>query len=193
MMFAGHETTSVTLSWTFYLLSQNPEAEARLHAELDQVLGGRAPALSDLPQLPYTRAVIDETLRLYPPAFGVTRQSIAEDTFGGYRLPANASLTLVFYNAHRDPRFWTEPDRFDPDRFSAERSANRPPFAYLPFAAGPRLCIGNQFALTEAQLVLASIAQRYQLRLTPGHPVQPNPVFTLRTSHGLPMLVQRRS
>jgi len=192
MMFAGHETTSVTLTWACYLLSQNPEAEARLHAELDQVLGGRAPAIADLPRLPYTRAVIDETLRLYPPAFGITRQSIKADEFGGYRIPANSSLTLVFYNVHRDARFWSEPERFDPDRFTPERSAGRPPFAYLPFGAGPRQCIGNQFALTEAQLVLATLAQRYQLRLVPGHTVMPNPIFTLRTSHGLPMTAQRR-
>jgi cytochrome P450 len=193
MMFAGHETTSVALTWAFYLLSQNPAVEAQLQAELDRVLAGRAPALSDLPNLPYTRAVIEETLRLYPPAFGVNRQSIAEDTFGDYRVPANASITLMLYNAHHDPRFWTEPDRFDPARFSPERSADRPPFAYLPFGAGPRLCIGNQFALTEAQLVLATIAQRYQLRLTPGHPVRPNVSFLLRTSDGLPMTARRRS
>ena len=193
MMFAGHETTSVTLTWAFYLLSQNPLVEAQLHAELSRVLAGRAPTMADLPNLPYTRAVIDETLRLYPPAFGVTRQSLKADEFGGYRIPANASLTLVFYNAQRDPRFWDEPEEFDPARFSPERSAGRPPFAYLPFGAGPRQCIGNQFALTEAQLVLASISQRYQLRLVPGHPVQPNPIFTLRTSHGLPMTLQRRS
>ncbi len=193
MMFAGHETTSVTLTWAFYLLSQNAAAEAQLHAELDQVLAGRAPTIADLPNLPYNRAVIDETLRLYPPAFGVTRQSIGPDEFGGYRIPARASVTLVFYNVHRDRRFWDEPDRFDPSRFSAERSTGRPPFAYLPFGAGPRQCIGNQFALTEAQLVLASIAQRYQLRLAPGHPVRPNPVFTLRTSDGLPMTLHRRA
>jgi cytochrome P450 len=193
MMFAGHETTSVTLSWALYLLSQNPEVEAQLHAELDQALGGRAPTLAELPNLPFNRAVIEETLRLYPPAFGITRQSVDADEFGGYRVPANASLTLVFYNVHRDPRFWSEPDRFDPSRFSAERSAGRPPFTYLPFGAGPRQCIGNQLALAEAQLVLASIAQRFQLRLVPGHPVRPNPIFTLRTSHGLPMTAARRN
>jgi cytochrome P450 len=192
MMFAGHETTSVTLTWAFYLLSQNPGAEAQLHGELDQVLTGRAPTLADLPNLPFNRAVIDETLRLYPPAFGITRQAVEPDEFGGYRLPANASVTLVLYNVHRDPRFWDEPDRFDPSRFSADRSAGRPPFAYLPFGAGPRLCLGNQFALAEAQLVLASPAQRYRMQLVPGHPVQPNPIFTLRTSHGLPMTLQRR-
>jgi cytochrome P450 len=192
MMFGGHETTSVTLTWAFYLLSQNPGAEAQLHGELDQVLTGRAPTLADLPNLPFNRAVIDETLRLYPPAYGITRQAVEPDEFGGYRLPANASVTVVLYNVHRDPRFWDEPDRFDPSRFSADRSAGRPPFAYLPFGAGPRLCIGNQFALTEAQLALASLAQRYRRQLLPGHPVPPNPIFTLHTSHGLPMNLQRR-
>jgi cytochrome P450 len=193
MMFAGHETTSVTLTWAFYLLSQNPAAEAELHAELDRALAGRPPAMADLPNLPYNRGVIEETLRLYPPAFGVTRQSIGADVFGGYRVPANAGVTLLFYNVHHDARFWPEPERFDPARFSPEQAAQRPAFTYLPFGAGPRQCIGNQFALAEAQLALATIAQRYQLRLLPGHPVKPNPVFTLRTSDGLPMTAERRA
>jgi cytochrome P450 len=192
MMFAGHETTSVTLTWAFYLLSQNPAAEVALHAELERALSGRAPTIADLPNLPYNRGVIEETLRLYPPAFGVTRQSVDADVFGGYRVPANAGVTLVFYNVHHDARFWPEPERFDPARFSSEQAEKRPAFAYVPFGAGPRQCIGNQFALTEAQLVLAAIAQRYQLRLVAGHPVKPNPVFTLRTSNGLPMTAERR-
>src|SRR5262249_11848232 len=125
--------------------------------------------------------------------FGMNRQSIAEDTFGDYRVPANASITLLFYNVHHDARFWPEPERFDPLRFSPEQAEKRQAFAYLPFGAGPRQCIGNQFALTEAQLVLATIAQRYQLRLASGHPVKPNPVFTLRTSDGLPMTAERRN
>jgi cytochrome P450 len=192
MMFAGHETTAVTLTWAFYLLSEHPEAEARLVEELRSVLGGRVPTVADLPHLPYTRRVIDETLRMYPPAFGITRQSVDADEIGGYHIPAQASVTLLTNNAHHDPRFWDQPDAFDPDRFTPERSANRPPLAYLPFGAGPRQCIGNQFALTEAQLVLATIAQRYQLRLVPGHPVRPRPVFVLRTSDGLPMTLVRR-
>jgi len=192
MMFAGHETTAVTLGWAFYLLSQHPEVEAKLHAELDSVLAGRAPAIADLPNLPFTRRVVDETLRLYPPAWGIARQQVAPAEFGGYLLPANASLTLVINNVHHDERFWDHPERFDPDRFTPERSHGRHPFAYLPFGAGPRQCIGNQFALTEAHLVLAAIAQRYKFRLVEGHPVQPRPVFVLRTSHGLPMTAHRR-
>ena len=192
LIFAGHETTATTLTWVFYLLSQHPEAEAKLHAELATVLGGRTPTLADLPNLPYNRMVIEETMRLYPAAWGVSRKSVAADEIGGYQLPANASLTLPITTLHYDPRWWEEPERFDPERFSPERSANRHKFAYLPFGAGPRQCIGNNFALMEAQLVLATVAQRYQLRLRPGHPVQPDPVFVLRTSHGLPMTVTRR-
>lgn len=193
MMFAGHETTAATLAWAFYLLAQHPAAEAQLHAELDSVLAGRAPTLDDLPRLPFTRMVVDETLRMYPPAFGITRASLGPDVLGGYRLPAKASVTLLTWNAHYDPRFWDAPDAFDPERFLPERSAHRPAFAYLPFGAGPRQCIGNIFALSEAQLVLASLAQRYQLRLKPGHPVTPRPIFVLRTSHGLPMTAHRRA
>jgi cytochrome P450 len=192
LIFAGHETTATTLTWAFYLLSQHPEAEAKLHAELATVLGGRTPTLADLPNLPYNRMVIEETMRLYPPAWGVSRKSVAADVIGGYQLQANASLTLPITTLHHDPRWWEQPERFDPERFTPERSANRHKFAYLPFGAGPRQCIGNNFALMEAQLVLATVAQRYQLRLRPGHPVQPDPVFVLRTSHGLPMTVTRR-
>jgi cytochrome P450 len=192
MLFAGHETTAAALTWAFYLLSQNPAVEQRLHAELAEVLGGRTPTLEDLPRLRYNRMVIDETLRLYPPAWGITRQSVGPDEFGGYRLPPKASLTLVINNVHHDPRFWDNPECFDPERFLPERSAHRPHFAYLPFGGGPRQCIGNQFALTEAQLVLATVVQRYQLRLVPDHPVRPNPIFVLRTSHGLPVTAHRR-
>jgi cytochrome P450 len=192
LMFAGHETTAVTLTWAFYLLSQHPEAERKLHAELAEALGGRTPTVADLPSLKYTRMVVEETLRLYPPAFGVTRQSLGEDEIGGYRIPANSSVSVIINNVHHDPRWWENPEQFEPERFSPERSVDRPNFAYLPFGGGPRLCIGNSFAMTEAQLALATVAQRYQLRLVPGHPVRPNPIFVLRTSHGLPMTAQRR-
>jgi cytochrome P450 len=192
LMFAGHETTAVALTWTFYLLSQYPEVEAALHEEVTRVLGGRTPTARDLPNLPYTRMVIDESMRLYPPAWGVSRQSIGEDEIGGYRVPPNTAVTLSFINAHHDPRWWDDPERFDPLRFTPERSEGRPRFAYSPFGGGPRQCIGLSFALTEAQIVLAMVTQRYQLRHLPGHPVQPYPVFTLRTSHGMPMTLHRR-
>lgn len=193
LMFAGHETTATTLTWAFYLLSQYPAAATKLQEELDRVLEGRTPTLDDLPNLPYNRMVIEETMRLYPPAWAVARQSVEVDVVGGYRLPANASITLPINTLHRDPRWWEEPDRFEPERFTPERSANRHKFAYLPFGAGPRQCIGNHFAMMEAQLVLATVASRYQLRLRPGHPVAPDPVFVLRTSHGLPMTVTPRA
>ena len=192
MLFAGHETTAATLTWAFYLLSQHPEVEQRLAAELSEVLAGRAPTLEDLPKLRYNRMIIEETLRMYPAAWSMSRQSVEADELGGYHLPAGGSLNVVINNVHYDPRFWDEPERFDPERFLPERSADRPHFAYLPFGGGPRLCIGTQFALTEAQLVLASVAQRYQLRLLPGHPVKPMPIFVLRTSHGLPVTAHRR-
>ncbi|MCB0112199.1 MAG: cytochrome P450, partial [Caldilineaceae bacterium] len=192
LMFAGHDTTATALTWAFYLLSQNPEAEAKLHAELARELAGRTPTMADLPRLSYTKMVIEETLRLYPPAWGVGRQSVDADLVGGYAIPPNASLTLPFYVLHRDPRWWEDPERFDPDRFTPERSARRHKFAYLPFGAGPRQCIGNNFAMMEAQLVLATVAQRYRLKLVPGHRVEPNPIFVLRTSDGLPMFIERR-
>ncbi len=193
MMFAGHETTAVTLTWALYLLSQNPQAQQRLEEEVDSVLDGREPAMEDLPKMAYTRRVIDETLRLYPPAWGVARQSVDADHLGGFTLPAGSGLTLFTYGIHRDPRFWPDPECFDPDRFLPERSEGRPAFAYLPFGGGPRLCIGNNLALTEATLILAMIAQRCRLNLKPGHPVHPQPIFTLHTSHGLPMTVERRT
>ena len=193
MMFAGHETTAAALTWALYLLSQSPAALAKLRAELDSALNGRVPTVADLPNLPYNRMVMDEALRLYPPALGVTRQSIGPDVVGGYPIPAGAGVSLIFNNVHRDPRFWDDPERFDPERFTPDRSASRPAFAYLPFGAGPRLCIGNQFALTEAQVVLAGITQRFDLELLPGHPVRPNPLFITRTSNGLPMTVRRRA
>lgn len=192
MLFAGHETTATTLTWAFYLLSEHPEVERRLHAELSRELAGRVPTIDDLPRLPFNRMVIEETLRLYPPAWSIARESLGADELGGYRLPPKGSLNVAIDVVHHDPRFWPDPDRFDPERFLPERSASRPPYAYLPFGGGPRLCIGNQFALTEAQLILAAVVQRYQLRVVPGHPVTPDPIFVLRTSHGLPVTAHRR-
>lgn len=187
MVFAGHETTANTLTWAFYNLSQNPQVEAKLQAELDSVLGGRTPTIEDLPKLPYNRMVIEETMRLYPPGWGISRQTIEADHLGPYTIPAHTAVFLNVYGMHRHPGYWEDPDQFEPERFTPERVAARPRFAYLPFGGGPRQCIGNLFAMTEAQLVLATVVQRCQLRLKPGHPVAPEPVFTLRTRHGLPM------
>jgi cytochrome P450 len=192
-LLAGQETTSLALTWTFYLLSQHAAVRERVEAELDSVLGGRAAAYEDLPHLPYTRRVIDEAMRLYPPAWGFSRQALADDELGGYRLPRGWLAFLMPYVLHRQPAYWPDPERFDPDRFTPERSAERPKFAYLPFGAGPRQCIGNQFALLEAHLSVATLAQTHRLRLVPGHPVEPWPLITLRPRFGMPMTIERRT
>jgi cytochrome P450 len=193
LLLAGHETTAVTLTWTWYLLSAHPDAERRLHEELDSVLGGRVPMPDDLAALPYTQMVVEEALRLYPPAWAILRRATGEDQIGPYRVPAGTSIFISPYAMHRHPAFWEDPDAFHPERFSPERSAGRPHFAYLPFGGGPRQCIGNTFALMEAQLVLATVAQRYQLRAVPGHVVEPNPLITLRPRGGLPVTLERRA
>jgi len=187
LLLAGHETTAAALTWAWYLLAQHPEVECRLHTELGTVLGERLPTAGDLDALPYTRMVIQEAMRLYPPAFGFTRFAITPDDLGGYHLPANSVVFLSAYCTHRHPAFWEEPDVFDPERFTPERSAGRPRFAYFPFGGGPRQCIGNAFAMMEAQLVLATVAQRYSLRLVPGHRVEPFVQLTMRPRSGLPM------
>ena len=192
-LLAGQETTSLALTWTFYLLSQHPAIRERLEAELDGALGGREPAYEDLPNLPFTRRVIDEAMRLYPPAWGFSRQALGDDELGGYRLPRGWLAFLMPYVLHRHPAYWPDPDRFDPDRFLPERSADRPKFAYLPFGAGPRQCIGNQFALLEAHLSVATLAQTYRLHLVAGHPVEPWPLITLRPRFGMPMTIERRA
>jgi cytochrome P450 len=191
-LLAGQETTSLALTWTWYLLSQNPNARQRLEAELDAVLGDREPAFTDLVNLPYARMVVDEAMRIYPPAWGFSRQALADDELGGFHLPRGWLAFVMPYVLHRLPAFWPDPEVFDPDRFLPERVAERPKFVYLPFGAGPRQCIGNQFALLEAQLSVACIAQRYRLHLVPGHPVEPWPLITLRPRYGMPMLVDRR-
>jgi cytochrome P450 len=186
-LLAGHETTAVTLSWTWYLLDRHPEVDARLRAELRAVLNGRTPTVTDLPALPYTRMVIEETLRLYPPVAGIVRQAVGADRIGPYSIRPGTVVSMSPYVTHRHPAFWDDPERFDPERFRAERAASRPRFAYFPFSGGPRLCIGNEFALMEGQLLLATIAQRYRLRAVPGHAVEPEVRLTLRPRGGLPM------
>jgi cytochrome P450 len=190
LILAGHETTANALSWTWYLLSQNPEAERKLHAELDEVLGGRPPAMADLGKLNYTGMVIDEALRIYPPVWSIGRAAIADDEIMGYRIPRGSNVMLSQWLTHRHPQFWENPERFEPERFSAERAAGRPRYAYFPFSGGPRQCIGNIFALTEAQLVLATIAQSYRLRLVPGHPIELQPLITLRPRYGVKMTLE---
>ena len=192
-LLAGQETTSLALTWTWYLLSQHAAARQRLEDEIDTVLDGRPPEYADLANLPYTRMVVDEAMRLYPPAWGFSRQALADDTLGGFRLPRGWLAFVIPYVLHRLPAFWQDPEAFDPERFSPQRSADRPKFAYLPFGAGPRQCIGNHFALIEAQLSLATLAQRYRLHLVPRHPVEAWPLITLRPRFGMPMVIERRA
>lgn len=192
LLFAGHETTANALTWTWYLLAQYPDAEARLQAELDKVLGGRAPVVEDLVNLPYTRMVLDETLRLYPPVWFIPRRVVEDDEMGGYIIPKNSMIHFSPYVVHRHPAFWEEPDTFDPERFAPERAAGRLRFAYCPFGGGPRLCIGNAFALMEAQIVLATVAQRFRFSLVPGKKVTLLPQITLSPRNGLRMTVVPR-
>jgi cytochrome P450 len=191
-LLAGQETTSLALTWTWYLLSQHPAARQRLEQEIDTVLAGRAPEYSDLANLPYTRMVVDEAMRLYPPAWGFSRQALADDTLGGFRLPRGWLAFVIPYVLHRLPAYWKDPDTFDPERFSLERSVDRPKFVYIPFGAGPRQCIGNHFALIEAHLSVATLAQRYRLQLVPGHRVEPWPLITLRPRNGMRMFIEAR-
>ncbi len=192
IFLAGHETTANALSWTWYLLARNPQAEARLHEELDRVLGGRPPGLADLAELKWTRMVLEEAMRLYPPAHTIARSAIGEDRIGGMRIPRGASISISIYATHHNPKLWSEPDRFDPERFTPEAVAERHRFAYLPFSGGPRICIGNGFAMTEAQVILATIAQRYRLRLTNANAVEPIGLITLRPKNGVWVTLEPR-
>ncbi len=191
LLLAGHETTANALSWTFFLLAQHPHVEARLLKEYQQVLNGRPAMIEDLPQLPFTRMVVEEAMRLYPPAWGLGHRALGKDEIGGYAIPKGAYVLVFPYVTHRHPAFWERPDAFDPERFSDARSAGRHRFAYFPFGGGPRLCLGNQFALYEAQLILATILPRFQLRLLPGAVVTPEPLVTLRPRGDLLMTVRR--
>ena len=192
IFMAGHETTALALTWTWYLLSQHPAAESKLHAELQSVLAGRLPRHEDIAALPYARMVIEESMRLYPPAHTISREPIADDEVLGHRIPGGANVLISPWLLHRKPAIWSDPQRFDPERFSPERSATRHRFAYIPFGAGPRICIGMAFAMTEAVLILATIAQRYRLRLKAGHPVEPQGLITLRPRYGMRMHLLRR-
>jgi cytochrome P450 len=191
-LLAGQETTALALTWTWYLLSQHPDVRARLDREIDTALDGRPPEYADLAHLPYARMVLDEALRIYPPAWGFSRQALADDELGGFHLPRGWLVFVIPYVLHRQAAFWPEPERFDPDRFTPERSADRQKFTYLPFGAGPRQCIGNHFALLEAHLILTTLAQRYRPRLATNQPVEIWPLITLRPRSGLPMIVERR-
>lgn len=191
-LVAGHETTAVALSWTWHLLAQHGDAEERLHAEIADVAGRQPPSPHDLANLPYARMTLEESMRLYPPVWGTSRESYGEDHIGGVRIPPRTTVSVSPYVTHRHPAFWEDPERFDPERFTPERSAARPEYAYFPFGGGPRGCVGRQFAMMEGQIVLTMIAQQFRLRPVPGHPVEPYPIFTLRPRYGLPMTLHAR-
>lgn len=192
LFLAGHETTANALTWTWYLLGQNPQAEARLHAELATILAGRLPSVDDVPQLTYTRMVLAESMRLFPPAWILGRRALQPYDVGGYTIPAGGLLIMSQYVMHHDPRYYPEPERFDPLRWTPEAQNTRPKFAYFPFGGGPRLCIGESFAWMEGVLLLATIAQHWRLRLAPGFPVATLPLITLRPKHGMRMTVEQR-
>jgi cytochrome P450 len=190
---AGHETTAAALAWTWYLLAKHPDVQRRLQAELTAVLGGRMPTSQDLQNLTYTRMVIAEALRLYPPTWVTARSPLADDEIGSYHISRHAVVLLSPYVLHRHPTFWERPAEFDPERFTPAPSPNRPRYAYFPFGGGPRRCIGESFALMEAQLIVAMVAQAYRLHLVPGHPVEPQPLLTLRPRHGVLVTLQPRA
>jgi cytochrome P450 len=190
LLLAGHETTASTLGWTWYLLDQHPEVFDRLHAEAVQVLGDRRPTYEDLHELRFTTMVVEEANRLYPPVWLLPRRAVAEDEVGGYHLPAGADVVLCPYTLHRHPDFWPEPDRFDPDRFDPGQATDRPRYAYIPFGAGPRFCVGNNLGFMEAVFVVATVARELRPRLVAGHEVVPEPMLSLRVRGGLPMTLQ---
>jgi cytochrome P450 len=192
LLLAGHETTAVALTWTWFLLSQNPDAEAKLHAELEQVLSGVRPSLEDVSALDYTRAVLAEALRLYPPVYMIGRKALDDYRVRNYLVPADASIVMSQFITQRDGRFFANPDRFNPGRWIDAGTRERPRFAYFPFGGGARLCIGEPFAWTEAILVIATLAQRWSLHLEPGYQVELDPRVTLRPKGGLPMVLERR-
>lgn len=189
---AGHETTAVTLTWIWYLLSTHPAVDEQLAAELGSVLGGRSPTVEDLPRLRFTEQVVLEAMRLYPAAWVTSREAVADVRVGDHLIRRGTTVMMPQWVLHRDPRFFPEPLRFDPDRWAGGVEKRLPTFAYFPFGGGPRVCIGRQFAHMEAILTLATIAQRYRLRLLDGHPVGLAPLITLRPKHGMRMRIEKR-
>ncbi|MEH2195233.1 MAG: cytochrome P450 [Nostoc sp.] len=190
---AGFETSAVTLGWIWYLLSKYPTVERQLQAELTTVLAGRTPTFEDLPQLKYTKMVVQEAMRLYPGAWVYARNNLADDSIGGYDIPGGSMLLISPFVTHRLPDFWDNPEGFDPERFTPENSADRPRYAYFPFGGGQRQCLGDMFALTEIQLIVAMVCQRFRLNLLPEHPVECQPLLTLQIRKGIMMTLKPRT
>jgi cytochrome P450 len=192
LFLAGHETTANLLTWTWYLLSQNPQAEAKLHAEIDTVLGDRLPTFEDVAKLRYAEMVLAESMRLYPPAWILGRTALEDCEIGGCTVPRGSLVLMSQYIVHHDARFYPEPDKFDPERWTPEARETRPKFAYFPFGGGTRVCIGEAFAWMEGVLALTTLAQRWQPRLAPGHPIELHPLITLRPKYGMKMTLEKR-
>ncbi len=191
LMISGHETTSLILSWAWTLLAWNPEAERRVHQELDDVLGKRVPTLQDLDSLPYSHMVLQESMRLYPPVWFIARKSVFAGEVGGCHVPENVLVIVSPYAINRHPRYWEDPDEFEPLRFSP--GLDRPRYSYIPFGGGRHVCLGTHLAMMEGQLILASIAQNYRVHPVPDHPIEPQPAITLRQRHGLMATLSRRT
>jgi cytochrome P450 len=189
ILIAGHETVASALTWSWYLLAKHPAQWEQMHAEGKRVLGDEPPTTGALADIPYTGQVFSEALRLYPPAWLITRKSIEADRIDNIDIPPGALIILSPYTIHRHPEFWQNPEEFNPERFSQGQEKSRPRFAYIPFGGGPRLCIGDQFAMIEAQLIMAMVTQRFRLELLPHRPVEADPLVTIRPKHGLPMKV----
>lgn len=192
LFIAGHETTAVALTWFWYLVAQHPDVEKKMHEEIDEVLEGRRPSFQDIPSLVFTRQILSEVLRLYPPAWLLTREPMEDIMIGAYRIPKGATVDLSPYFLQRDERFWPEPNRFDPDRFSPKRKNNNHRFAYVPFGSGVRGCIGEQFAWTEALLTIAVLAQKWSFRIVEKEPVGIKPVLTLHPDRPFAMRLESR-
>jgi cytochrome P450 len=193
IFLAGHETTANALTWTWYLLSQNPDVEAKLHEELNSVLkGNRVPTFEDVPKLRYTEMVLAESMRLYPPAWAIGRLALNDYEVGGYKVPAGSLVLMSQYVMHRDERYYQDPTHFDPERWTTEARDSRPTYSYFPFGGGPRRCIGEGFAWMEGILLISSLARNWRMRLVPNHPVETRPVITLRPKHGMRMTLSRR-
>jgi cytochrome P450 len=192
LFLAGHETTANALSWSWYLLAQDPGVERKLYAELNEKLHGRLPTMEDVPHLPYTEMVVAESIRLYPPAWAIGRRALVEQRIGSYVVPANSIVLLSPFVTHRDARFFPEPARFDPERWTQEAKQSRPQYSYFPFGGGPRRCVGESFAWAEVILVLATLASRWRVHLVPGNKVEPKALITLRPKHGMRVTIERR-
>jgi cytochrome P450 len=192
LLIAGHETTANALTWMWHVLATHPEVQGRLHAELDSVLNGREPSVEDLGRLEYCTAVLKETMRLYPPVWVCARQVQEDDVINGFDVPADTQVVVSPYVIQRDPRYWERPDAFEPERFLGERGKAIPPYAYIPFGGGPRVCIGQRFAMQEAVIIAATMARNLRVLDVPEHPVEPEPGITLRAKHGIRIRLERR-